>query len=73
MSIVIPSILLMLTGFGAVIFLVLLVGYCGLLLVRYVLRSLQHVAAPPVFVARSVPASVQSSPPFPQTEHSEKC
>ncbi|MFN6331643.1 MAG: hypothetical protein ACK5YC_16770 [Planctomyces sp.] len=67
MSIVIPSILLMLTGFGAVIFLVLLVGYCGLLLVRYVLRSLQHGAAPPVFVARSVPASVQSSPPFPQT------
>jgi len=54
-------ILLVLVSSGALVLLVLLVGYGGLLLVRYLLRSLQHSAASPVFVPQPVQASVRPS------------
>ncbi|MFM7167899.1 MAG: hypothetical protein ACKO3T_21860 [Planctomycetaceae bacterium] len=68
MTMLVPSILLLLTSLGAGIFFMLLLGYVGLLLVRAVFRSLQGSAAPAMFVPQQQPQPVRPVQPVPQPQ-----
>ena len=68
MTMLVPSILLLLTSLGAGIFFILLLGYVGLLLVRAVFRSLQGSAAPAMFVPQQQPQPVRPVQPVPQPQ-----